>query len=211
MSPVFSPDGAWIAFFSPTDRFVNATRRITLSRIPVGGGTASPMAEVAAPLGVTWGLEGILIGQFDGVVRVPTAGGPPEVIVRVGPDELAHRPELLPDRKTILFTRAKRDMDNRWDKAEIVAHSLSDGSQKVVVKGASDARYLPSGHLIYSVAGTLFAVAFDAQRLATIGSPVPVVVGVGRASAGQTGTTHVAVSDTGVWRTDRGWRRHPPP
>ena len=198
MSPVFSPDGAWIAFFSPVDRSPSSTRRMALMRVPAGGGTGSPMAAVEAPLGATWGVGGILIGQGDGIVRVPATGGSPELIVRVGADEQAYRPEMLPDGNTVLFTRAKRESDNRWDQAEILAHSLRDGSRKVVLKGASHARYLPSGHLTYARAGTLFAVAFDVQRLVVIGSPIPVVVGVGRSPGGVTGVAHFDVSDTGV-------------
>ena len=42
-------------------------------------------------------------------------------------------------------------------------------------RGGSDARYLSSGHLVYGVAGSLQAVAFDLDRLETVGPAVPVV------------------------------------
>ena len=42
------------------------------------------------------------------------------------------------------------------------------------MRGASGARYAPSGHLVYAEAGTLLAVPFDVQRLETRGTAVPV-------------------------------------
>ena len=66
-------------------------------------------------------------------------------------------------------------------------------------QGGSDARYLPTGHLLYAVAGTMYAVPFDAGRLVITGAAVPAVVGVGRSRLGQpTSATHLAVSETGT-------------
>ena len=47
--------------------------------------------------------------------------------------------------------------------------------QKILVRGGSQAQYVPSGHLVYAAAGTLRAVAFDLKRLEPIGTPVPVL------------------------------------
>ena len=40
------------------------------------------------------------------------------------------------------------------------------------------ARYLSSGHLVYSVAGTLRLVPFDLDRLRTTGDPVSILEGL---------------------------------
>jgi hypothetical protein len=48
------------------------------------------------------------------------------------------------------------------ENAQIAVLDLRDGSQKVVLRGGSDARYVEGGYLVYGVAGTLGAVAFDA-------------------------------------------------
>jgi Tol biopolymer transport system component len=53
----------------------------------------------------------------------------------------------------------------------------------VLVTGGSDAVYVPTGHLVYAVGNVLYAIAFDAARLRTSGSPVPIVTGVQRAIA----------------------------
>src|SRR6185436_12577199 len=55
-----------------------------------------------------------------------------------------------------------------------------------------------SGHLVYAVAGTVFAVSFDAASLTVTGTPVPAIVGVRRATGLPTGTSQFAVSTTGT-------------
>ena len=49
-----------------------------------------------------------------------------------------------------------------WDKAQVVVQSLKSRQRKILVEGGSDARYLPTGHLVYALGGSLFAVVFGA-------------------------------------------------
>ena len=191
LSPVFAPDGDSIAFFEQPN---------ALRRIPVSGGTASTIAMVkVTPFGVSWSAEGILVGQGSaGIVRVPAAGGEPQQIVSVAADEWAYGPQMLPGGRTLMYTIAKGSDLERWDKARVVAHSLVDGTTRVLIEGGSDARYLPTGHLIYVLGGTIFAVPFDAESLMVTGTPVPVIVGVRRGSGLVTGTAQMAVSTNGT-------------
>ncbi len=78
-----------------------------------------------------------------------------------GQGEIFHGPQLLPDGRTVLFTVAKNTGDDRWDKAEIVAQSLVDGTRRVLIRGGSDGRYVQAGYLLYTVGGTVYAVQFD--------------------------------------------------
>jgi hypothetical protein len=66
----------------------------------------------------------------------------------------------------------------------------------VLLQGATDARVLPSGHLVYTRAGTLFAVPFDETRLMVTGGPVPVEQGV--LGVRGTGTSQLASSASGT-------------
>jgi hypothetical protein len=75
-----------------------------------------------------------------------------------------------------------------------VVQTLKSGVRKTLIPGGSDARYLPTGHLIYALNGVLFAVAFDLQRLETTGGPVGILEGVSRGIAG---TAHFAFSGSG--------------
>ena len=84
---------------------------------------------------------------------------------------------------------------NRWDSAQIVVQSLKiAGTEDRSIDGGSDARYLSTGHLVYAVSGRLYAVAFDLQRLAVTGDPVPIIDGVSRAAGGFTGAANFSVS-----------------
>jgi serine/threonine-protein kinase len=53
--------------------------------------------------------------------------------------------------------------------------SLKTGEVRVLHRGGYYGRYLPGGWLVYISQGTLFGVKFDADRLLTLGAPVPVV------------------------------------
>jgi serine/threonine-protein kinase len=196
LNPIFSPDGQSIAFFTVSGG--NAA----LQRVHLSGGAASTLATFEAGTswfsGVSWSDEAILIGALGrGILRVPPNGGRVEQVIEVSPDELAHGPQLLPDGRTVLFTVTTSAGDDRWDTARVVAQSLVDGTRRVLVQG-SDGRYARSGHLIYSVGGTLFAVNFDPGNLTTSGPAVPVVAGVRRATGGYSGVVQFALSDTGT-------------
>jgi Tol biopolymer transport system component len=191
--PMFAPDGKSIAFFTGS-----GVGGFYLKRIPVSGGAATTLATLEiGETSASWGPGGILLGGFGGIRRVSANGGTPERIVEVGADEEAAAPQMLPDERTVLFTLAKRSGSDRWDKAQIVAHSLTDRSRRVLMEGASDARYLPTGHMIVAVAGTVYAKLFDPRTLTLNGAQVPVVIGVRRAAGGNAVATHLDVSDNG--------------
>jgi eukaryotic-like serine/threonine-protein kinase len=196
LNPAFSPDGASIAF---TTVLENGP---ALRQIPVSGGTIATVATfpgVTNLSGISWSREGILLGAGGaGILRISPDGGTPERIIAVGADEVAHRPQMLPDGQTVLFTLAKTLGDDRWDKALIVAQSLADGTRRVLIEGGSDARYIETGHLLYAVGGTMFAVPFDASTLTITGPTASAIVGVRRAVGGTNGGAHVTVSATGT-------------
>ena len=190
-NPVFSPDGRSIAFRSGADGM--------LKKIGISGGAAVTLSQADAPFGMSWGAGGILFGQgSQGIMRVSPNGGKPERLVSVNGGELAHGPQMLPDGQTVLLTLTtggNRSPD-AWDKADIIAQSLKSGARKTLIQGGSDARYLPTGHLVYALHGVLFAVPFDPRRLEVTGGAVPIVEGVRRAG-GTTGTAHFSVSNSG--------------
>ena len=51
-----------------------------------------------------------------------------------------------------------------WD--EFVRITLESGEQRTLIEGASFARYLPSGEILYVKAESLFVASFDVERLA---------------------------------------------
>ena len=187
----FSPDGQSLAFYSPVDR--------TIKKIAVSGGTAVTICPADSPLlGMTWDPSGIVFGQgTKGILRVSTNGGQPAVVASVKRGEVAANPQVLPGGDWVLFTVATTTT-RVWDKAQIVVQSLKTAERKTLITGGSDARYVPTGHLVYVVGGVAFAVPFDLQHLAVTGGPVPIVEGVKRSLTGNYANTHLAISSTGL-------------
>jgi serine/threonine-protein kinase len=192
LNPVFSPDGHWIAFWSGGDQ--------SLKKVPVTGGSPVTLGEGGGPYGMSWGPDGILFGEAGkGVIRVSPNGGAAEVLVSIKPDELVQGPQMLPGGDAVLFTLARGSaaIGDRWEKAQVVVQSLRSGQRKVLVEGGTDARYLPTGHIVYAFSGVVRAVAFDIKRLQVSGGPVPVLEGVRRAPTQATGTSQFSVAANG--------------
>ena len=168
LNPVFSPDGRSLAFFSLADA--------TVKRIAVSGGAAVTICQAEAPFGMTWDADHILIGQgAKGILRVAASGGKPEILVPAKPNEILHGPQMLPDGQSLLFTSGAGDSPDRWNTSQIVIQSLKSGERKTVVEGGSDARYTPTGHLVYTLGNVMLAVRFDLKKLSVIGSAAPVI------------------------------------
>jgi serine/threonine-protein kinase len=102
-------------------------------------------------------------------------------------------PHVLPGGTHVLFTLASGSAPDRWERARVIVQSLTSQEPKTLIEGASDARYVRTGHLVYALSGRLFAVGFDLQRLERTGDPVPVVEGV-RRSTGSTSGIGVVVT-----------------
>jgi serine/threonine protein kinase len=189
-TPFFSPNVKWVGFWSGVDS--------QLKKITVSGGAPVTLCDATNPYGVTWGDDDtILFGQETGIMRVSANGGPAELLIKKEANEYIYGPQILPNRKWVMFAFAEPDATS-WDQAQIVVQSLESGERKVLISGGSDARYVPTGHLVYALGGVLYAVAFDADSLEVIGGAVPVVEGVQRAYAETTGTANYGFSDNGM-------------
>ena len=167
--------------------------------IPVAGGSASTLVSAEPPYGMSWVAMALFSGQgAKGIARVSPDHGTKEVPIRVNDGEEAHGPQVLPGARHVMFTLASGTSSDRWDRARIVVQSLSTGKRVTIVEGGSDARYLPTGHVVYADQGELYLIAFDIDRVTTRGAPWLAIEGVARADGGQTGAMDAAVSDNGV-------------
>jgi hypothetical protein len=168
VSPFFSPDGEWVGFFANNK----------LQKISVHGGTALSLGgSVGTPTSGSWSQDGFIVfspqAGVQGLFRTPDTGGERASVAR--PESTQERflwPEILPGSDMLLFTATNGSTPR------LVAQSLKSGERHVVMEGATEARYLTSGHLLYLSGGTLMAVPFDPRQARVAGTPAPVVEGV---------------------------------
>ena len=165
------------------------------------GGALVSLTEMEKPWGVTWGIDDTIVyGQINGIFRVSANGGIPELIVESEAGERVYGPQILPGGEWVLFTTTRATGATRWDEAQIVVQSLESDERKLLWEGGSDARYVPTGHLVYALEDVLFGLPFDLASLEVSGGPVPVVEGVRRALNPQanTATANYGFSDCGT-------------
>ena len=190
--PMFSPDGGSLAYFQG-----GAVKKVRVdgggAPVPLGSAQLSPLSF---PLGASWGVGNTIVwSSGDGIWQISGDGGVSERIVQSAQGEELSHPQLLPGREWLLFT------SQRGGRSATVARSLKSGTQKVVVDGAVDARYVEAtGHLVYFLPeGGLFASAFDLEHLVTTGGARSVLPAVGRAGVTAAGYYGIASNGTLVY------------
>ena len=170
--PFISPDGNWVGFFDGD--------RPALQRVSIDGGPLVAVAEIRGfPRGASWGPDNTIIfatgARESGLLRVPMGGGELEVLTTPDTErgQLDHVwPEILPGGKAVLFTITTT---GGLQNAQIAVLSLESGDYDVLVPGGSNPRYVPTGHIVYGVGGTLRAVGFDLDSFTVTSAPTPVV------------------------------------
>ena len=180
-TPLRGTEGGYAPFFSPDGQSVGfrAAPGNLLKRVPVLGGPAVTIVEPDFVAGVSWGADDtVVFGSPSGLMRVPAVGGEPESLTTIDPEqgETGHAwPDILPNLTGVLFsTRSGSAEDGR-----IAVVSLKTGAVSYLLPGGGQARYSPTGHIVYGDGGTLWAVGFDADRLElTSTNPTPVVENV---------------------------------
>jgi hypothetical protein len=180
--PFFSHDSQWIGFFDGT----------TLKKVSITGELVVTVCQnQLVPRGASWGDDNSIVfatADTTGLRRVSAAGGEPVMLTR--PDaakgETNHwYPSVLPAGRGVLFTITA---PNQAESAQVAVLDLRTGEQKILIRGGSQAEYLPSGYLVYAAAGTLRAVRFDLAKLEVLSDPVHVAEGVWmQAAAGAPG------------------------
>jgi len=175
-NPFFSPDGQTVAYWSAAN---SELKRISLS----GGAPVVIASDVSNPRGASWGADGtILYGQLDGIYRVAADGGRPERIIETPEGETLYGPQMLPDGDSVLYSVWTTEWV--WDSTKIIAESLATGERKVLIEYGSDARFLPTGHIVFAREETLLAVNFDADGVTVSAGPVSLLDGVAENSEG---------------------------
>ena len=197
----FSPDGQWLGFQSAQER--------ALKKIAIAGGTAIKICDTQnVVFGATWHGDHIVFAEPQkGVLSVSAYGGEPQVLAPVPANQIAHGPQIIDSGRAVLFTlwtatvsSTSISPDSRtWDSAQVVVQPLPSGERRVIVQGGSDARYVPSGHLIYMLGGNVVASPFDLKTLnLKEGGQTVVVQDVMRSPVGLSAATQLSFSNNGT-------------
>jgi len=163
--PFISPDGQWIGYFDG----LNALKKVAMNG---GPGVSICSLGGTAPRGGSWSPDGTIIYATDdpatGLWRVPDTGGEPELLTTPSQGNKNHLwPTVLPGGRAVLYTiRTLAD-------PQLAVLDLESGETRTLLPG-SHARYVPTGHLVFGISGSLRAVAFDLGRLEVSGASVPV-------------------------------------
>jgi serine/threonine-protein kinase len=217
-APFLSPDGRWIGFFT-------TGAGTEMKKVSITGGSPVPLCRIKGrAFGASWGDDDTIVFATNdpstGLLRVSARGGEPKVLTTPDPakgedDHLF--PSVLPGGRGVLFTITATGGNAD---AQIAVLDLQTARQTTLIRGASHADYVHTGHVIYAMTGTLRAVRFDLATLTLRGDPVPVVeqvqtlaTGAANFSVSRNGTLVYVPNGTGVatgtsrslvWVTRRG-------
>ena len=169
-SPVFSPDGKWIAFVA--DRQLKKVRAL-------GGSVASLSDSAAGDFGGTaWLDDGTILyvtPNFQELRRVSAAGGPSSLALRLDSTLSGGGiggPMPLPGARGAFYQWCTATCLNM----RVHVLDLRTGKQRILLENAAAAWYLPSGYLLYVRRDGVGLVApFDLERLEVTGPGVPVL------------------------------------
>jgi len=188
--PFFSPDGSTIAFFAGGK----------LKKVALDGSSPVILCDAPRGRGGDWATADTIAfapSSDAPLFRVGASGGDPEPLTTLSerPRERSHRwPEMMRDGRAVLFT-AGNPSDHVLSDAQVVVQSLIGAKERrVLVEGATHARYA-DGHLLYFKGGSLLAAPFDPDRLELTGNAVTLIQDAARSR--YVGSVQFAVSAAG--------------
>jgi len=176
--------GAQQPFFSPDGQSIGFSSGGKLKTLFLDGGRPKTLCDASALMGASWGPDGVIYfcpAATTGLWRISADGGDdggdPESVTtpRQEKGEFGHWwPEVLPGGEAVLLTIWKTSLND----AQVAALLRETGELRTLLIGGSNARYAPTGHLLYAQSGTLMAAPFDLKQF-NVGEPRrPVVEGL---------------------------------
>jgi serine/threonine-protein kinase len=174
-----------------------------LQRVSLTGGEPKVLCEARTVYGVTWADDQNIYftrHEFE-LVKIPAGGGRPEVLVHS-----VVSPFALPGGVGLIVSDFLAAPSGRADYWSIV-HVSPEGRLKPLLKEGYNARYVPTGHLVFMRGDRLHAAAFDLERLEVTGPVVPVVDGVWTDSIFPSSLFSVSNNGTLVYAGEGDWAR----
>jgi serine/threonine protein kinase/Tol biopolymer transport system component len=191
--PVFSPDGAWIAFIADGK----------MKKVPVLGGSPTVVNEGNPDtISMDWTPDGTIFftrGFTLGMSRVPASGGAAQSVMVPDPGKGESSylwPRLLPGGTDMLFV-INPDNIASFDEGRIAVETFgTKESRQILEAQGSFPFYAPSGHLVFFGGGSIRVAPFDLRQKRVTGPAVPLVEGV--SVTPHTGAAQAAISESGT-------------
>ncbi len=188
-----APDSKWIGFENIVGN--------QIMKVPLQGGSPVVVCGFEGSFnGANWYENEIVFAAGSAIYRVAASGGAPERIYPLHKADLnpvLWNPQLLPDRKTLLFTQQRPDQS--W---EIRTWKIgSTEKPALLVAPGRDARFLKTGHIAYTVDHRLYVSAFDVKTNSMSTSPQLIStkpIFENRATTFTTGSSQFDFSENGI-------------
>jgi serine/threonine-protein kinase len=191
-TPIENSDGALAPFFSPDSQRVGFWAKDKLRKVSVRGGVQHVIADISHLHGASW-LEGsIAMGNLgDGTMWLVADDG--DTVKQIEPKTATTYtggyPYLLPGSEALLATS---ELTGSLD-----VIFVDSGEVRTIAEQGTNAKYLDSGHLLWTQGDSLVMAPFDLPTYTVTGDIQTVQSGIlSESSEGL--TSHMSISDQGT-------------
>lgn len=184
--PYFSQDSQWVYYFDNS----------SIKRVRVEGGPPQTLlANGAMTQGMIPGAEELIFmkAQDYGLYRLNIALGSEELLIEGDGNVLNSFPTSIPNSDHILVTRSPF---RAYAEASIFLADLNSGEVKEIITQGYNARYINSGHILFTREETLWAQPFDLNEMKIDGDAKPIIFNV--SASPMTGRANYAISENGT-------------
>jgi len=193
---IWSPDGRYIAY----------PQMGKLKRIPVAGGPAQIICDVAGFAGGSWNRDDVILfagGNNTAIMQVSAAGGAPSPVIAVPPGTTSAFPWFLPDGRHFLYLTSQGPGKRSVFVGDLARKPAEQSTNTLFNTDFSFAYVASWGQLVYLRDGTLLAQALDTSHMKLKGDPVPIAEQVATA-AGAVAQFSIAPNGSLIYRTSTG-------
>jgi serine/threonine-protein kinase len=195
------PDDVRVPFFSPDSEWIAYGQGQELQKVAVSGGAPVTICKLASTAfyGGDWGDDNRIafVPDFNGGLWSVSANGgmaQPMLKTDLAKDRVAYGdPQVLPGGRGVMFTLTSSHAVAQTD-LDIAVMAPDSSEPRILIHGGSQARYLPTGQIVYARDGALLSVGFNLSKLEVTGTPVVVTNGLEKNWSG----SDYSVSDTGT-------------
>jgi eukaryotic-like serine/threonine-protein kinase len=167
--------GVNTASFSPAGTSVVFVPGSTLmTRVSLASGERATLTSADIQSETAWSAADIIFAREGALWSIPVQGGSPHqlTVLDAARHEVVHgNPIVLPGGRTVLFSCLSTESGTE----RIEAVSMDGSHRSVVIEHAISPVWSPTGHLLFGRDGALWAVPFDPERVAVLGTALPVI------------------------------------